>query len=42
MNKRNFITILGASLLTAAAFAKNPMVGGESDLRETLFTRSYA
>ena len=29
MNKRNFITILGASLLTAAAFAKNPMVGGK-------------
>ena len=29
MNKRNFITILSASLLTAAAFAKNPMVGGK-------------
>lgn len=29
MNKHNFITVLGATLLTAAAFAKNPMVGGK-------------
>ena len=32
MNKRNFIVIPGASLLTAAAFAKNPMVGGKEML----------
>ncbi len=29
MNKHNFITVLGATLLTAAAIAKNPMVGGK-------------
>ena len=29
MNKRNFITVFGAALLTASAFAKNPMVGGK-------------
>ncbi|MBY0507883.1 MAG: fasciclin domain-containing protein [Bryobacteraceae bacterium] len=29
MNKRNFISLLGATFLTAAAFAKNPMVGGK-------------
>ncbi len=29
MNKRNFITVLGATLLATAAFAKNPMVGGK-------------
>ena len=29
MNKRNFITLLGATLLASTAFAKNPMVGGK-------------
>lgn len=29
MNKRHFLSLLGATLFTAGAYAKNPMVGGQ-------------